>query len=101
LDELGLAGAVARAAAPLERHATTVTVRGRADDLDAEVGTAAYFCCVEALQNIAKYAAASRVEIEFAVVDDELVFAVTDDGVGFDVTGADAAGGLKRLDDRL
>ncbi len=101
LDELGLADAIAQAAAPLERHGIAVTVRGHADELDAEVATAAYFCCVEALQNIAKYAAATTVEVEFAVVDDELVFAVTDDGIGFDVTRADAAGGLRHLDERL
>jgi signal transduction histidine kinase len=101
LDEVGLVEAITRAAAPLERLGIAVTVRRSGDISESEVTTAVYFCCVEALQNIAKYAAARTVDLEFDVVDDDLVFAVTDDGVGFDIARADAAGGLRHLDERL
>lgn len=101
LDEVGLIEAVARAAAPLERLGIVVTVRGSADISESEVITAVYFCCVEALQNIAKYASARTVDVGFDIVDHELLFAVTDDGAGFDIGSADAAGGLRHLDNRL
>ena len=101
LDEVGLVQAVTRAARPLERLGLSVTVRHSANISESEVTTAVYFCCVEALQNVAKYAAARTVDLEFEIVDDDLVFAVTDDGVGFDITRADMAGGLRHLDERL
>jgi signal transduction histidine kinase len=67
------------------------------DDAAATV----YFCCSEALQNVAKYAGASHVSIEVMAVGGELMFAVADDGRGFDPNrGPAAGGGLHGLDDR-
>ena len=44
-----------------------------------------YFCCLEALQNVAKYAAASaRARSSCSERDGSLTFEVTDDGAGFD-----------------
>jgi signal transduction histidine kinase len=68
-------------------------------DLDAE--TAVYFSCLEALQNAAKHARASRVRILLSHEESTLTFAVTDDGVGFDQTTAVYGAGLQNMKDRL
>ena len=67
----------------------------------AELETALYFCCVEAVQNAVKHAAASRIEVRLAVVGDQLELLVRDDGHGFDVPAVVAAGGLGNLRDRV
>jgi signal transduction histidine kinase len=68
---------------------------------DAELETALYFCCVEAVQNAVKHAAAGRIEVELADDGDRIVLRVRDDGKGFDVTAVLAAGGLGNLRDRV
>jgi signal transduction histidine kinase len=66
-----------------------------------DVESAVYFCCLEALNNVAKYADASSVEIRLRQNDGELRFEVADDGVGFDtVVGGDGTG-LQGMADRL
>jgi signal transduction histidine kinase len=60
-----------------------------------------YFCCLEALNNVAKYADASTVEIRLAQADGELRFEVVDDGRGFDVSGTGHGTGLQGMADRL
>jgi signal transduction histidine kinase len=107
LREGGLQAGLARSAATARRSGLLVDLRvdlsglGPTDGLPDEVASAVYFCCSEALQNVAKYAGASRVSVEVTAVDGELVFAVTDDGRGFDPARAsDAEGGLRGLDDR-
>jgi signal transduction histidine kinase len=66
-----------------------------------DVESAVYFCCLEALNNVAKYADASRVEIRLAADDDELRFEVTDDGRGFDRSITSNGTGLQGMTDRL
>ena len=65
-----------------------------------EVEAAVYFCALEALQNVAKYARATSAEIRLQDGEGRLAFTVTDDGVGFDVHGA-AGSGLTNMRDRL
>ena len=65
---------------------------------DAEA--AVYFCVLEALQNIGKYAQASQVEVRLDATDSTLRFAVQDDGVGFDAQRR-SGGGLTNMRDRL
>jgi signal transduction histidine kinase len=103
LGEIGLAGALERAAALTRRLGIDVTISADVGDRELDPGAAAavYFCCVEALQNIVKYAAATHARVEVALDDGELRFAVTDDGAGFEAGQLDAAGGLGRLDERL
>jgi signal transduction histidine kinase len=65
------------------------------------VEAAVYFSCLEALQNVSKYAQASSVSVRLVERDHELVFSVTDDGVGFDPATAQHGSGLQGIADRL
>jgi signal transduction histidine kinase len=60
-----------------------------------------YFCTLEALQNIAKYASASRAKIGLAYLDGRLQFTVTDNGTGFDTATTRHGTGLQGMADRL
>jgi signal transduction histidine kinase len=65
------------------------------------VEAAVYFCALEALNNVAKYAGASGATVSLEQRDGHLAFRVTDDGAGFD-TGATRYGtGLQGMADRL
>jgi signal transduction histidine kinase len=66
---------------------------------DAEA--AVYFCVLEALQNTAKYARASRAAVALSCPGSHLEFTVTDDGTGFDTATADHGTGLQGMADRL
>jgi signal transduction histidine kinase len=66
---------------------------------DAEA--AVYFCILEALQNTAKYARASRAAIALSCPGSHLEFTVTDDGTGFDTATATYGTGLQGMADRL
>jgi signal transduction histidine kinase len=66
-----------------------------------DVEAAVYFSCLEALQNVAKYADASQVSISLARTDGVLSFAVADDGVGFDPASSHHGTGLQGIADRL
>jgi signal transduction histidine kinase len=62
---------------------------------------AVYFCTLEALQNITKYAGASRATVSLACSDSSLRFTVTDDGAGFDTASTRNGTGLQGMADRL
>jgi signal transduction histidine kinase len=62
---------------------------------------AVYFCVLEALQNVAKYAGASEATIRLHEADGELTFEVRDDGAGFDTTTTSYGTGLQGMADRL
>jgi signal transduction histidine kinase len=66
-----------------------------------EVESAVYFCVLEALQNVGKYAEASRVTVRLLEEEGELVFRVRDDGVGFDPEARGHGTGLRGMADRL
>jgi signal transduction histidine kinase len=66
-----------------------------------EVEAAVYFSCLEALQNVAKYAEAIGTRIRLRATDGELVFEVDDDGRGFDAANAPRGSGLQGMADRL
>jgi signal transduction histidine kinase len=66
-------------------------------DLEAAV----YFCVLEALQNVAKYAGATRAEIRLAASGHNLTFEVADDGAGFDPESRGYGTGLQGMADRL
>jgi signal transduction histidine kinase len=62
---------------------------------------ALYFCTLEALQNIQKYAGASHATIRMCEAADELSVEVVDDGGGFDVVATPHGNGLTNMQDRL
>jgi signal transduction histidine kinase len=66
-----------------------------------EVEAAVYFCCAEALQNVAKYAMASNVVVRLADEQGELAFSVTDDGAGFDPGASSTGTGIQGMTDRV
>ncbi len=66
-----------------------------------EAEAAVYFCVLEALQNVAKYAAASQAAVRLAGSAGALEFSITDDGAGFDTASAGYGSGLQGMADRL
>jgi signal transduction histidine kinase len=99
LAEAGL-GEALRAAARRSPNAVAVRVDG-IDRAPADVEAAAYFCCLEALQNVAKHAPGAEVVLTVTAPGDELRFTVVDDGPGFDPAAAPAGSGLQGMADRL
>jgi signal transduction histidine kinase len=88
----------------IARHApvSTRVTAAAIDGLPSEVEAAAYFCCLEALQNAGKHAGENaRVHIHIDHTDDVLRFSVEDDGAGFDVGRVPEGAGLVNLRDRL
>jgi signal transduction histidine kinase len=69
--------------------------------LPQDVEAAVYFSCLEALQNVAKYAGASEATITITREPTVLTFAVADDGRGFDPIAVGSGGGLEGVADRL
>jgi signal transduction histidine kinase len=66
-----------------------------------EAEAAVYFCVLEAFQNVAKYAEASRATVRLRGVADELRFEVEDDGRGFDPAATGYGTGVQGMVDRL
>lgn len=98
LAERGLEGALRavarRSVTPCEARFVGV---GR---YPSDVEAAVYFCCLEALQNVDKHAAATVVDL---VVDGtaDVSFTVSDDGRGFDATKESDSLGLHSMRDRV
>jgi signal transduction histidine kinase len=93
-------------AAALEAQARKATISTSVDAdglgrLPQAVESAVYFSCLEALQNVAKYADASHATITIRNGSGELRFSVTDDGRGFDPDVIDYGTGLQGIADRL
>jgi signal transduction histidine kinase len=83
---------------------TPVPVELRPDSIgrhDQEIEAAVYFCCLEALQNVSKYANASRAVVRLEVDGPWLTFGVQDDGAGFDPARTRLGTGLQGMSDRL
>jgi signal transduction histidine kinase len=99
LAEEGLAAAV-RAAAATSPVPVQVDVDG-IGRFPPQVEAAAYFTCLEALQNAAKHAAASSVQVTLRAAPDALVLAVEDDGAGYVVSEPASGTGLANLRDRV
>jgi signal transduction histidine kinase len=100
LSDLGLAYALADVA---RRLPVQVTLRV---DLPCrvppDVETAVYFCCVEALQNVAKHCGAdTHAELSLSEVPDGLRFVLADSGPGFDPALAANSHGITGMRDRL
>ncbi len=69
---------------------------------DEDVEVAVYFCCLEALQNVAKHAGAGAESILTLWLNGErLCFEVRDSGAGFDRDAVIRASGLTNMRDRV
>ena len=99
LADQGLAAALE---AQARKAAVPVTVE--ADHVGRyaqETEAAVYFCALEALQNVAKYADAAHACVRLQHEDGRLTFEVTDDGRGFDPVATPSGTGLQGMADRL
>ena len=95
-------GLVTALEAQARKATIEVTVHGdQAWRGSQDVEAAAYFCCLEALQNIAKYAEASHADVRIRQDDGMLTFEVADDGSGFDTASTGYGTGLQGMADRL
>jgi signal transduction histidine kinase len=98
LADHGLGEAVRALARRIEPH-PRVGVEG-VGRYEPEVESAVYFCCLEALQNVAKHAEGAS-SVAVSVTDDgELRFEVHDDGPGLS-GDAEPGTGLTNMKDRL
>jgi signal transduction histidine kinase len=68
-----------------------------AQDTEAAV----YFCCLEALQNTAKYSGATAARIALHIQNGTLCFAVSDDGTGYEPARTPVGSGLRNMANRL
>jgi len=92
------------AALDAQARRSAVPISVRADGVGRyppEVEAAVYFSCLEALQNVAKYAEASAASVTIAQSNGDLTFEVEDDGRGFDTTSTVYGTGLQGIADRL
>ncbi len=100
LHERGLGEALKSAArrspAPVSVHVQGI---GR---LSEEIEIAVYFCCLEAMQNVAKHAGREAAAvIRLWEEDGRLRFDVVDSGVGFDLAAVPRRHGLVNMSDRI
>jgi len=93
-------GLVAALTAHARRLPLPVEVSGSDVRFPIDVETAVYFCCVEALQNVVKHAAAGRAWISVEQEAGELRFEVGDDGRGFGAPSRTGSG-LQNMTDRM
>jgi signal transduction histidine kinase len=99
LADLGLAAALNAQAA---KSALPVAVdAGGIGRFGQDTEAAVYFCCLEALQNITKYAHATSARICLQASHGTLRFTVSDDGTGYDPRRTPMGSGLRNMADRL
>ena len=69
--------------------------------LSTTVEAAAYFCCLEAVQNAAKHSGAAMIRVDLMDEAGYLQCVVEDDGAGFDARTTTAGTGLTNMRDRV
>ncbi len=100
LHERGLGEALKSAG---RRSPAPVSVRVQGiSRVSEEVEIAVYFCCLEAMQNVAKHAGReARAVIRLWQEDGRLCFEVVDSGLGFDLAAVPRRHGLVNMSDRI
>ena len=68
---------------------------------DPAVEAAAYFCCLEAMQNADRHSGGSLITVLASGDGSGLRFSVADDGSGFDPAAVPTAHGLTGMRDRI
>jgi signal transduction histidine kinase len=102
LADMGLASALAARVTkhfPRGRFECPPALEAARFDPGAEA--AVYFCCLEALQNVARHAGEVPVIVELSRDDGAVVFSVTDSGPGFDPASRPHGRGLQNIADRV
>ncbi|HEV8277628.1 MAG TPA: histidine kinase [Streptosporangiaceae bacterium] len=99
LADLGLAAALS---AQASKSALPVAVEaGGIGRFGQDTEAAVYFCCLEALQNTAKYAQATQARICLQAQNRTLRFTVSDNGTGYDTRHTPMGSGQRNMADRL
>lgn len=99
LSERGV-GEALRAAA--RSSPVSVEVRGRVGRYPEDIEVAVYFCCLEALQNVAKHAGPdATATVTLREDKGSLAFEVRDTGIGFNRRRAAKGSGLINMRDRI
>jgi signal transduction histidine kinase len=94
-------GLVAALEAQARKSVVPTVVEARdVERYDQQVEAAVYFCTLEALQNVAKYAGATEAVVRLVASDGQLGFEIADNGQGFDPDAAKGSG-LQGMADRL
>jgi len=95
-------GLVAALEAQSRKASLPVSVEAEAvGRYSADVEATVYFCTLEALQNVAKYAESDRTLIRLSQSNGSLSFEVVDEGRGFDPNAVVEGSGLQGMADRL
>jgi signal transduction histidine kinase len=68
---------------------------------DPEVEAAAYFCCLEALQNVQKHAGAPAASVQLQADAGYLIFEISDSGRGFVPRATGKTSGIVNMRDRI
>lgn len=68
---------------------------------ELQTEAAVYFCCLEALQNVSRYAQGAAVRVVLELAGTTLRFVVEDEGPGFDVDATKEGSGLLNMKDRV
>ncbi|MDP8956371.1 MAG: GAF domain-containing sensor histidine kinase [Actinomycetota bacterium] len=92
------------AALDAQARKVSVPVEITADGVERypqEIEAGVYFVLLEALQNVTKYAGASKVTVRLSADGEQLAFEVEDDGAGFDPGRAKRGSGLTNMSDRI
>lgn len=87
-----------------QANKSTLAVEIRAEGIGRypqEVEAAVYFCCLEALQNVAKYAGPCQVAVTLSADAGNLSFEVADTGTGFDYVTTSSGHGIQNMSDRM
>jgi signal transduction histidine kinase len=99
LRDAGLVEALPAAAKRSPLHVTVAV--GDLGRYPPQVEATIYFCCLEALQNIAKHAKGAEVVLRAWTEAGEVHVEVTDDGPGFDPDRSPPGAGMQNMADRL
>jgi signal transduction histidine kinase len=99
LSERGLTHALGKAS---PRGAIPVQVTSQhVDRYPPALEAAAYFVCLEALQNAAKHSGAELIHVTLTGEPGQLTMLVEDDGIGFDCSTSPDGHGLTGMSDRI
>jgi signal transduction histidine kinase len=81
---------------------SAVSVRGRVGRYPAQLESAIYYCCREAIQNASKHGGrGTQIVVSLREDAHTIYFEVADDGPGFDVSARSGGKGLQHMRDRI